>query len=97
MEGTSSQIKRGLVAALLGLGICAPSIALAECTLIEVKKAEGAQIKVYFTKFPQEDTSKGAYKACKILKAAAPGASAFFVTPFRQDATVVVHKSNWPG
>jgi hypothetical protein len=50
-----------------------------------------------FTKFPQEDTSKGAYKGCRIVKKAEPGAKGFFITPFRQDATVVVHRANWPG
>ncbi len=77
-----------VVAALVGLS----SAALA-CELTKVASAKEAQIKVYFTRFPKEDTSQGKYKACKIVKT---GGTRFFVTPFRQDATVVVHVDNWP-
>jgi hypothetical protein len=69
----------------------------APCTLVAVDHAEGAKLKVYFTKFIKEDNSGGKYKACRIVHKAEKDSLTFFVTPFRQDATVVVHKSNWPG
>ena len=68
----------------------------ADCTLIPVKKPEEAQHKVYFTKFLKEDNTGGRYKKCRIVTKAENGTETFFVTPFRQDATVVVHKDNWP-
>lgn len=66
------------------------------CTLLSVKKAEEAKHKVYFTKFTKEDNTGGKYKKCRIVTKAEAGTETFFVTPFRQDATVVVHKDNWP-
>jgi hypothetical protein len=68
----------------------------APCTLHAVDQADQAKIKVYFTKFVQEDNSGGRYKACKIVSRTDKDTITFFITPFRQDATVVVHKSNWP-
>ena len=63
------------------------------CKLTKVADAKSAELKVYFTRFPKEDTTGGKYKACKIVR---DGGTPFFVTPFRQDATVVVHPDNWP-
>jgi hypothetical protein len=97
MGGTGRQSKGWLALLWVSLWLWAPSALAAECVLFEAPKADGADLKVYFTKFPQEDTSKGAYKGCRIVKKAEPGAKGFFITPFRQDATVVVHRSNWPG
>jgi hypothetical protein len=68
----------------------APAIA---CKLSKSNDPKTAQMKVYFTRFPKEDTSAGKYKACRLVK---EGGTTFFVTPFRQDATVVVHPDNWP-
>jgi len=66
------------------------------CTLLAVTKPEEAQHKVYFTKFLKEDNTGGKYKKCRIVTTREPGTETFFVTPFRQDATIVVHKDNWP-
>jgi hypothetical protein len=63
------------------------------CKLTKVDDVKKAELKVYFTRFPKEDTTNGKYKTCKIVR---DGGTAFFVTPFRQDATVVVHPDNWP-
>lgn len=71
-----------------------PGLAYA-CTLLAVP-AEKAQLKVYFTKFVKEDTSGGKYKSCRIVTQAEKDTTTFFITPFRQDATLVVHESNWP-
>lgn len=60
-------------------------------------KAEDAALIVYFTRFPSEDKTGGKYRGCKIVSKPEPGATKFFITPFRQDANLVVHKSNWPG
>ena len=51
---------------------------------------------MYFTKFVEEDATKGKYRQCRIVATKAAGTRTFVVTPFRQDATVVVHRSNWP-
>jgi hypothetical protein len=67
-------------------------IALA-CRLTKIDDAKKAELKVYFTRFPKEDATGGKYKGCKIVK---EGGTPFFVTPFRQDANVVVHPDNWP-
>ncbi len=69
----------------------------APCTLMEVKDAAAAELKVYFTKFPKEDTTQGAYKDCKVVRTKGPGTKTFVVIPFRQDANLVVHRDNWPG
>lgn len=66
------------------------------CTLLLSPKAETAQHKVYFTKFKKEDNTGGRYKKCRIVTSPEPGTETFFVTPFRQDATLIVHPSNWP-
>ena len=63
------------------------------CKLTKVSAAKDAELKVYFTRFPKEDTTGGKYKACKLVR---EGGKTFFVTPFRQDANVVVHVDNWP-
>ncbi len=72
-----------------------PALALA-CTLVSVGKADGAKHKIYFTKFLKEDNSGGKFKKCRIVTKSEAGTETFFVTPFRQDASVVVHKDNWP-
>lgn len=83
----------GLIVALLGATATA-----APCKLAQVDSADKARLRVYFTKFVQEDNSSGKYKGCKIVPNPDPSAETFFVTPFRQDATVIVHKkTSWPG
>lgn len=101
MGATTQERKGGLATLMFFLGLAlllgwSTSAEAAECLLLASSKAEGAELKVYFTKFAQEDTTKGAYKACRIVKKAEPGAKTFFITPFRQDANVVVHRDNWP-
>jgi hypothetical protein len=66
------------------------------CTLLAVDKAENAKHRVYFTKFQKEDTSQGRYKRCRLVTKADKGTETFFVTPFRQEATLIVHRDNWP-
>jgi len=79
------------------LGIFAPLGAwAAPCTLVRVEDKSQARLVVFFTKFPGEDKSEGRYKACKIVPKAVEGSETFLVTPFRPDATLVVHPSNWP-
>jgi hypothetical protein len=68
----------------------------APCTLLSVDKPEKAKLRVYFTKFVKEDTTTGKYKACRIVRTAEKDSETFYITPFRQDATVVVHQDNWP-
>ncbi len=90
---------RTLGLAIVGLlvGIGAPLRATAApCTLMRVEQREAAQVIVFFTKFAGEDKTDGRYKACKLVKTKVEGTEAFFVTPFRPDATLVVHPSNWP-
>ena len=78
-------------------GIGAPlSAAAAPCTLMRVDQREAAKLIVFFTKFEGEDKTEGRYKACKLVRTQEPGTETFFVTPFRPDATVVVHPSAWP-
>lgn len=79
-----------VVLAVPALGHASP------CKLFAVDRADKAQLRVYFTKFIREDNSGGKFKSCKIVRKPEPDTQAFFVTPFRQDATVVVHRSNWP-
>jgi hypothetical protein len=86
-------------ASLAGAAIAllpAPAFAAA-CTLREVAAADQAKIRVYFTRFQTEDKTGGKYKQCKVVKRATAGEETFFVTPFRQDANLIVHRSNWPG
>lgn len=75
---------------------CAPSLASAEpCSLLS--RAKGSvDLIVYFTKFPAEDETGGKYKKCRLVSKPGPGTKTFRVTPFRRDANVVVHRSNWP-
>ena len=82
---------------LAGLFLLASLIAVSSpafaCKLTKVAAAKEAELKVYFTRFPKEDTTGGKYKSCKLVK---DGGTRFFVTPFRQDANIVVHTDNWP-
>jgi hypothetical protein len=89
---------RGLVrAVLIALLLALPdAAAAASCTLLEHPKAEGAKLKVFFTRFAREDTSGGKFKGCRLVTKAEAETVRFFVTPFRQDADVVVHTENWP-
>lgn len=66
------------------------------CLLVEVFDPNGAEHRVYFTNFRREDDSNGRFQSCRLLDEPAPGAQPFFVTKFRQDASVVVHRDNWP-
>lgn len=75
-----------------------PALGLAAtCKLQAVGKPEDAKHRVYFTKFLKEDTTNGRYKGCKIVRRPDKDTETFFVTPFRQDATIIVHRDNWPG
>jgi hypothetical protein len=89
---------RGLTrAALVSLLLAVPDAAAAAgCTLLEHPRAEGAKLKVFFTRFAREDTSAGKFKQCRLVTQAEAETVRFFVTPFRQDADVVVHTDNWP-
>lgn len=92
----SRTIARALAGLLFGLALVAPAAARAEppCTLMEV--SDGATLVVYFTKFPKEDQTGGRYAKCRLVKKKGEGTVTFKVTPFRPDATIVVHRSNWP-
>jgi hypothetical protein len=70
--------------------------AAAPCTLMRVEQRDAAKLIVFFTKFEGEDKTEGRYKACKLVKVKEDGTETFFVTPFRPDATVVVHPTRWP-
>jgi hypothetical protein len=83
-------------AAFAAITLSAHLAAAAPCSLLAVAKPDQAKHRVYFTKFVKEDTSGGKYKACRIVQKADAGTETFYVTPFRQEATIVVHKSNWP-
>jgi len=91
VSATARHWVTGLVVAMV-LGLCSTAWAAGPCKLTKTKAAKDAKLKVYFTKFLKEDTTKGKYKKCRIV---AKGGTPFFVTPFRQDANVVVHASNW--
>lgn len=101
-RGSSLGLARRLAGclAVIGVGVVgigAPlSASAAPCTLMRVEQREAAQLIVFFTKFAGEDKTDGKYKACRLVKAKVEGTEAFFVTPFRPDATLVVHPSNWP-
>ena len=71
-----------------------PAGAAEACTLMEV--SGDAELVVFFTKFPKEDQTGGRYAKCRLVKKKGPGTKTFRTTPFRPDATVVVHRSNWP-
>ena len=66
------------------------------CTLVRVSQKDAATLKVYFTRFAREDKSAGKYKNCRIVKNPTEGSKTFVVTPFRQDANVVLLRSSWP-
>jgi hypothetical protein len=91
---TATRRAASVAISLLGLFL---SSAAAACTLVEVGASDKPLHRVYFTRFPTEDNTGGRFKHCKIVKKPAPGAETFTVTPYRQDATDIVHKSNWPG
>jgi hypothetical protein len=63
---------------------------------MKVPASDKAKLKVYFTRFSKEDSSGGKYKKCRLVRSAVSGTTHFYVTPFRKDATVIVHKNNWP-
>lgn len=84
-----------LLAATVIAALAWPHIATA-CTLQKAKSAKAASLVVYFTKFAREDKTGGKYKRCRIVKDAQPDTKKFHVTPFRQDANVVVLRANWP-
>jgi hypothetical protein len=81
---------------LFGLLVSGHEAKAASCTLMKVSSQADAKLKVYFTRFSKEDSSKGKYKRCRLVRSAVAGTQTFFVTPFRKDAQVIVHKSNWP-
>jgi len=66
------------------------------CTLMKVSSADKAELRVYFTRFTKEDSTGGRYKKCRLVKRSNAGTQTFFITPFRKDAGVIVHPSNWP-
>ncbi len=87
-----------LFALVLSLGLLlegSTSVA-APCTLRQVKKSQGADLQVYFTKFRKEDQTQTKYRGCRIVTRDQAGTKRFYVTLFRHDANVVVHRSNWP-
>jgi outer membrane lipoprotein-sorting protein len=92
LEAQRRTMLAGLVLVLL---VTAPALASA-CTLFAAPSAKEAKLKVFFTRFESEDTSGGKYKKCRIVKKKDEKTETFFITPFRQDANVVVHRSNWP-
>lgn len=97
VTSTTTSLRSFTAIAGFALALFASSPALATpCTLLAVDKPTDAKLKIYFTRFPKEDNTGGKYKQCRIVKKAEDGTTTFFVTPFRQDATDVVHESNWP-
>lgn len=82
---------------MVALLLSVPAVAGAEpCTLRKVDKASEAKLLVYFTRFPTEDKTGGKYKRCRIVRKDEAGTETFFVSPFRQDANLVVLRANWP-
>ena len=90
-----------LIRTLVGAGLViaclwpAPTNA-APCRLHKVAEVADANIIVYFTRFKREDQTDGRYRKCRVVSQCRQDCTRFFVTRFRQDATVVVHRSNWP-
>lgn len=66
------------------------------CTLMRVKSAAKADLKVFFTRFEKEDRTGGRYRRCKLVTAKQDGTRTFLITPFRQDANLIVLRKNWP-
>ncbi len=89
------RVRPSLFSAVVIAALAAPQIAAA-CTLKKADSAKGASLVVYFTKFAKEDKTGGKYKRCRIVTDAQPGTKTFHITPFRQDANVVVLRANWP-
>ncbi|MGF1511373.1 MAG: hypothetical protein ACFB9M_17925 [Myxococcota bacterium] len=73
-----------------------PSVSEA-CTLMRVERIEEASHRVYFTRFKREDDSEGRFRACRLVQHPSQDTETYYVTPFRQDSTVIVHPSQWPG
>ncbi len=84
-----------LVFAALLVSWSVPALA-ADCTLLATDRMGNADLVVFFTRFAKEDKTEGRYKTCRLVKEAEDGTQSFFVTAFRQDANVVVHRGNWP-
>jgi hypothetical protein len=77
--------------------LMAPTVATASgCTLIRVSTRDEATFRVYFTRFAQEDKSAGKYKKCRIVKTPVADSKTFLITPFRQDANLIILRSSWP-
>ena len=68
----------------------------ADCTLVHVSSADTPSLRVYFTRFAREDKTGGKYKKCRIVKTPAEDSKTFLITPFRQDANLIVLRSRWP-
>jgi hypothetical protein len=94
VSGPATRRAASVAISLLGLFL---SSAAAACTLVEVGPGDKPLHRVYFTRFATEDNTGGKFKHCKIVKKPTPEAETFTVTPYRQDATDIVHKTNWPG
>lgn len=91
-----SLAKHSTIAAITLAAMLLVPAAASACTLMRAKSAKAAQLRVYFTKFAKEDKTGGKYRSCRIVRDMQSGTKTFHVTPFRQDANVVVHRSNWP-
>jgi outer membrane lipoprotein-sorting protein len=89
-------MNRAVMAITIVLGIALVPVAADACTLMRTTEAKNAELRVYFTKFAKEDKTGGKYKSCRIVRQKESETKMFYVTPFRQDANVVVHRSNWP-
>jgi hypothetical protein len=66
------------------------------CSLFQVEAPSDADHVVYFTRFVEEDDSEGQFEECRIVRRRDDATDTYYVTPFRQDATVVVHRDRWP-
>lgn len=84
-----------VIALAFTLASAVPGLASA-CTLFAVPGPGDAELKVFFTRFESEDNTGGKYRKCRVVKKREKDSKTFFVTPFRQDANVVVHRENWP-